>query len=182
MNPKTYLPVPAPVIDTLKEDVPLDGLDEEIVLDDISNIVAAPRKTYYNTVYSSSSSSDDLPLASLNQPSVSNIKEMQQIEKENVHPTKIYDGVHVLVKVSSVKNKHYTYLGVAKSEVDDEGDVKIMFYKTLDNTGKRFKAIETNISYEPYENIVEIVPNPKTVVKGKRVFFNFDKPLNVFEK
>lgn len=182
MNPKTYLPVPAPVIDTLKEDVPLDGLDEEIVLDDISNIVAAPRKTYYNTVYSSSSSSDDLPLASLNQPSVSNIKEMQQIEKENVHPTKIYDGVHVLVKVSSVKNKHYTYLGVAKSEVDDEGDVKIMFYKTLDNTGKRFKAIETDISYEPYENIVEIVPNPKTVVKGKRVFFNFDKPLNVFEK
>ena len=137
MNPKTYQPVPAPVINTLKEDVLLDGLDEEIVLDDISNIVAVARKTYYNTVYSSSSISDDELLTRFSQPSISNIKEMQQIEKENVHPTKIYDGVHVLVKVSSVKDEHYTYLGVAQSEVDEEGDVKIMFYKTMDNNTKK---------------------------------------------
>lgn len=141
-----------------------------------------PGRKHYNKVYFSSSSSDHELLTSFSQPSVSNIKEMQEIEKENVHPTMIYDGVHVLVKVSSVKDKHYTYLGVAKSEVDEEGDVKIMFYKTMDNTGKRFKAVETDISYEPYENIVEIVPKPKIVVKGKRVYFNFDKPLNVFEK
>lgn len=182
MSPKTYQPVPTPVIDTLSEDVLLDGFDKEIVLDDISNIVALPRKTYYNTIYSSSSGSDEELLTSFSQPSVSNIEEIQQIEKENIHPTKIYDGVHVLVKVFSVKDKHYTYLGVVKSEVDEEGDVKIMFYKTLDNTGKRFKAVETDISYEPYENIVEIVNNPKIVAKGKRVYFNFDKPLNVFEK
>ncbi|CAG9794115.1 unnamed protein product [Diatraea saccharalis] len=110
--------------------------------------------------------SDDEFLASYSQPSVSNIKERQLIEKENIHPTKISDGVHVLVKVSSAKDKHYTYLGVAKSEVDEEGDVKIMFYKTVDKTGKRFKAVDTDISYEPYDNILEIVPNPKIVVKA----------------
>ncbi|CAG9789577.1 unnamed protein product [Diatraea saccharalis] len=55
--------------------------------------------------------------------------------------------------------------GVAKSEVDEEGDVKIMFYKTVDKTGKRFKAVDTNISYEPYDNILEIIPNPKIVIK-----------------
>ncbi|KAI8441233.1 hypothetical protein MSG28_014882, partial [Choristoneura fumiferana] len=60
-------------------------------------------------------------------------------------------------------DKHYTYLGVAKSEVNEEGDVKIMFYKTVDKTGKIFKAVETDISYEPYDNILEIVPNPKIV-------------------
>ncbi|CAG9789811.1 unnamed protein product [Diatraea saccharalis] len=169
MSPKTYHPVPAPVIDTLTEGILLDGLDEEIVLDDILYIITVPRRTFYNTVYSTPSSSDDEFLASYSQPSVSNIKERQLIEKENIHPTKISDGVHVLVKVSSVKDKHYTYLGVAKSEVDEEGDVKIMFYKTVDKTGKRFKAVDTDISYEPYDNILEIVPNPKIVVKAKKV-------------
>ncbi|CAG9783815.1 unnamed protein product [Diatraea saccharalis] len=165
MSPKTYHPVPAPVIDTLTEGILLDGLDEEIVLDDILYIITVPRRTFYNTVYSTPSSSDDEFLASYSQPSVSNIKERQLIKKENIHPTKISDGVHVLVKVSSVKDKHYTYLRVAKSEVDEEGDVKIMFHKTVDKTGKRFKAVDTDISYEPYDNILEIVPNPKIVVK-----------------
>ncbi|CAH2102205.1 unnamed protein product [Euphydryas editha] len=50
---------------------------------------------------------------------------------------------------------------VAKSEVDEEGEIKIMFYKTVDGSGKRFKAVEIDISYEPYENILEIVPNQK---------------------
>ncbi|KAI8431327.1 hypothetical protein MSG28_015872 [Choristoneura fumiferana] len=58
--------------------------------------------------------------------------------------------------------------GVAKSKVNEEGDVKIMFYKTVDKTGKIFKAVETDISYEPYDNILEIVPNPKIVVKDLR--------------
>lgn len=108
---------------------------------------------------------DDEPLANFVQPAVSNLKEKQLIEKENVHPLKISDGVHVLVKVSSVKDKYYTYLGVAKSQ-EEEGEVKIMFYKTVDSTGKRFKAVDTDISYEPYDNILAIVPNPKIIVKG----------------
>ncbi|XP_063384484.1 uncharacterized protein LOC134670614 [Cydia fagiglandana] len=63
MNPKTYQPVPVPVINTLREDILSFELDEESVLDDISNVVAVPRRSYYNTVYSSSSNSDDEPLA-----------------------------------------------------------------------------------------------------------------------
>ncbi|CAH2090885.1 unnamed protein product [Euphydryas editha] len=58
------------------------------------------------------------------------------------------------------------HLGVAKSEVDEEGEIKIMFSKTVDGSGKRFKAVETDMSYEPHENILEIVPNPKMIVKG----------------
>ncbi|KAL3286237.1 hypothetical protein HHI36_000748 [Cryptolaemus montrouzieri] len=104
------------------------------------------------------------------------------IDKENIHPSKISEGVHVLVKVSSVKNKHYTYLGVAKSEVDEEGEVKIMFYKNVDDAGRQFKKVETDISYEPYDNILEIVPNPKIIEKGKRIYFDFDDPLNALEK
>lgn len=56
-----------------------------------------------------------------------------------------------------------------------------MFYKTIDKTGKRFIAVTTDISCAPYDNILEI-NNPKIVVKGKRVNFDHDKPLNVFKK
>ncbi|CAH2095385.1 unnamed protein product [Euphydryas editha] len=182
MNPKKYQPVPVSVVDTNGEINCSDRLNEKKILANISNIVTVPRKTYYSTFCTSSSSSNDEPLANVVQPSVSYVNEKQLIEKENVHPLKIFDGVHVLVKVASVKDKYYTYLGVAKSEVDEEGEIKIMFYKTVDGTGKRFKAVETDISYEPYENILEIVPNPKMIVKGKRVYFDFDQPLNVFEK
>lgn len=87
-----------------------------------------------------------------------------------------------MVKLSSVKGKQYTYLGVVKRDVDEEGENKIMFYKTVNGTGKRFKAVETDIFYEPYDNILKIVPNLKMIVKDKGVYFDFDKPLNIFEK
>lgn len=57
----------------------------------------APGRKHYNKVYFSSSSSDDEVLTSFSQPLVSNRKEMQQIEKEIVHPTKICDGVIYLI-------------------------------------------------------------------------------------
>ncbi|CAH2001538.1 unnamed protein product [Acanthoscelides obtectus] len=131
LDPKTYLPVPTPVVGKISNSIEksyADGLKNKELLADISNVHTESRRSYYSMVYSPSSGSDEEVLANLDQPSVSNVKEKQLIDKENVYPSKISDGVYVLVKVSSVKDKHYTYLGVAKSTVDEEGDVKVMFY------------------------------------------------------
>lgn len=59
-----------------------------------------------------------------------------------------------------------------------------MSYKTVDGNGETFKAVKADISYEPYDKILEIVPNSIMIVKGKRiwVFFDYDKPLNVLKK
>lgn len=84
--------------------------------------------------------------------------------------------------VTSEKNQQYQYLGIAQSEVDEEGDVKIMFYRNVDSMGMKFNIVDTDVSFEPYDNILEIVPNPHKVTKGKRVFYYFDNPLNIFEK
>lgn len=46
-----------------------------------------------------------------------------------------------------------------------------MFYKMVNYSGKRFNLVLLNIFYEPYEIIVEIVSNPKMIMKGK--FFEF---------
>lgn len=103
------------------------------------------------------------------------------IEKENIHINKIKHGVCVLVKVSSSKHD-YVYLGKVLSEVEDDGEVKIMFFRSVDDTAKKFRLVETDLSYEPFENLLAIVPDPKKVYKGKRIYYQFDTPLEIFEK
>lgn len=48
--------------------------------------------------------------------------------------TFIIPKYHVLVQISSVKDKHYNQ-GVVESEVDEEEEIKVMFYKTVNGTG-----------------------------------------------
>ncbi|KAL3277594.1 hypothetical protein HHI36_012936 [Cryptolaemus montrouzieri] len=108
-----------------------DESDEEELLADESNTESIRKKTsYYILVYNSPSSSSDAEPLSNFISSISNVEDRKLIDKENIHPSKISEDVHVVVKVSSVMNKHYTYLGVAKSEVDEEGESKILFYET----------------------------------------------------
>ncbi|CAG9571814.1 unnamed protein product [Danaus chrysippus] len=70
----------------------------------------------------------------------------------------------------------------AKSNVDEEGDVLVMFLKTVDDSGRLFKLVENDISDVPYEDLIKILPNPKVVKKRRRQFLKFDEPLPVFEK
>nr|CAI5836576.1 unnamed protein product [Callosobruchus analis] len=94
--------------------------------------------------------------------------------KESLHPNNISEGVHVLVKLSGGKNRYYTYLGKALSSVEEDGDVKIMFFKSVDDSGKLFKLVSGDISYEPYEIIVKIAIEPtkkKEVLNG--VFYRY---------
>ena len=103
------------------------------------------------------------------------------IEKENIHVSKIKQGVCVLVQISSLK-QNYIYLGKALSEVEEDGEVKIMFFKSIDNTATKFKLVESDLSYIPFDNLLAIVPEPKKVCKGKRIYYHFDTALDIFEK
>ncbi|CAH1636783.1 unnamed protein product [Spodoptera littoralis] len=124
-SPQTYQPLPvstSPIsptkisnnleipFDLIPERDSLEYMNELEVLTDISNIVDNPKKFYYESVYSPISSSDDELLSQLKiqqEASVSNTHDRNLIEKENVHPTKIFSGVYVIVKVSSDKDKLY---------------------------------------------------------------------------
>ncbi|KAF5298608.1 hypothetical protein FQR65_LT09703 [Abscondita terminalis] len=72
--------------------------------------------------------------------------------------------------------------GVAKSRVDEDGDVRVMFYKAVDDTGKLFKLVESDISDVMFTNLLNIVSTPKEVKRGKSVYYEFDRPIEVFEK
>ena len=87
--------------------------------------------------------------------------ESQSVGNEILHPTKISEGVYVLVNICSDKNKNYTYLDMSLSTVDEDGDVKIMFFKAIGDNVTIFRAVQKDVSYEPFENIKKIVPQPK---------------------
>ncbi|CAH2001312.1 unnamed protein product [Acanthoscelides obtectus] len=125
---------------------------------------------------SDSESSDDQPGLSKEQNYDNKV-----IEKENIHRSKIKEGVDVLVKICSSKNESI-YLGKALHGVDDDEEVNIVFLKSVDHTGKTFKLVENHISYEQYECLIRIVSEPKKIMKGKRVYYHFPTPLEIFEK
>nr|CAH7753910.1 unnamed protein product [Callosobruchus chinensis] len=182
--PKTYRPLPEAQLSTKeKED---DTIYHALV--DITNKIGMPRESFYDTVYSPDESSDeDQPLAiyktkEYTNPTAISGTSYQTLQPEDIHPTKIEDGVHVLVKVRSERNIQYTYAGVAKSGVDEEGDVLVMFLKAVDDSGRLFKLVDNDLSDVPFDDLIKILPAPKVIKKGKRQFFEFDKPLSVFEK
>lgn len=191
--PKTYRPLPEikAAVSQLFANENEDDAHHEIedfLLSDIKNKTGMPRKRFYDSIYSSDELCDeDQSLAtykikdSPNPPNVTGIT-FQTLQPDDIHPTKIKDGVHVLVNLRSERNVFYTYAGVAKSSVDEEGDVLVMFLKTVDDSRRLFKLVENDLSDVRFEDFVKILPVPKIIKKGRRQFFEFAEPLPIFEK
>ena len=66
--------------------------------------------------------------------------------------------------------------------MDEDGDVKIMFFKAIGDNATIFKTVQKNVSYEPFENFKKIVSQQKKKLVGKRVLYEFSSPLEIFEK
>lgn len=194
-GPKTYRPLPETeqqkTVDEFlsnekEEDLTHDV--EDFTLADITNTIGMSRKSFYDTVYSPDESSDeDQPLSTLktkdstDQTAVCGTS-YQPVQSEDIHPMNIKEGVYVLVKVRSERKIQYTYAGVAKSTVDEEGEVLVMFLKTVDDSGRLFKLVENDLSDVPFDDLIKVLPAPNVIKKGKRQYFQFEEPLSVFEK
>ncbi|KAH9642698.1 hypothetical protein HF086_014395 [Spodoptera exigua] len=176
-NLKTYCPLPK-----REAEVDISTSDREEPLTDITNIIGST-EGFYKTVYTSTSEDeDDQPLLNLRTSVDTKPGTSLDLLGDKIHPSLIKNGTHLLVKVLSERKIEYTYLGVAKSGVDEDGDVRVMFYKSVDDTGKLFKLVETDVSDVMYENLLQIIPPPKIIKRGKRVFYEYDQPIEVFEK
>ncbi|CAG9791138.1 unnamed protein product [Diatraea saccharalis] len=176
-NLKTYCPLPK-----REAEVDISTSDREEPLTDITNIIGS-NEGFYKTVYTSTSEDeDDQPLLSLRKSVDLKPGTSHDLLEDKIHPSLIKNGTHILVKVLSERKIEYTYLGVAKSGVDEDRDVRVMFYKSVDDTGKMFKLVETDVLDVMYENLLEIIPPPKLIKRGKRVFYEYNQPIEVFEK
>lgn len=67
--------------------------------------------------------------------------------------------------------------------VEEDGEVKVMFLRvTSKKDTKSFHLDEQDVSYADYQDVIEILPAPAVVVKGRRIYHHFKKSISIFQK
>ncbi|CAG9781803.1 unnamed protein product [Diatraea saccharalis] len=148
------------------DDTPLASLKITKQLQELTN----RRQNIYSKIYNSES---DKSYSSDKEPSAS----------YDIN-AKIGRGDFLLVKlyVDASKNKSYTYACKTLTEIEDDGEIQVMFLRVVDENAKRFRLDKKDISYVNHENIVKKLPVPALVKKGCRSYYVFKESLEVFEK
>lgn len=95
----------------------------------------------------------------------------------------ISKGQYMLVEVfTKDKKKKYYYVAVAQDDMEEDGEVRVMFLKALDSSKKKFYPDERDVSYVEYEQIKEVLEDPVTVLREKGICYQFAAPVHIFEK
>lgn len=108
-----------------------------------------------------------------------------EVSMEQPDVNKIQHGTHVLVQfVGGIrKTTKYRYAAVCQGNVEEDGEVKITCLNVISGScAKLFKINESDTSYVDFGQILGILPNPKIKLKGNRVFYEFERRVDVFEK
>lgn len=157
------------------------------------NTSAKKKRTYYKDVYGSSSSEENEDNFSIHDSTDDENFDIQNLLVDDnddaidmIEPevSKITQGTHILVQFLGGQRKatKFRYVGVCQSQIDDDGEVKVTFFKVISgNNGKIFRIDEEDTSYVIFNKILGILPNPKIILKGDRIFYEFPKPVDVFE-
>lgn len=103
--------------------------------------------------------------------------------KTNVEVDNVKNGTFLLAEFKGTqKNTSYRYLCVAESEVEEDGEVRVMCLKCMDSTRKKFIPDENDKSYIEFEQILKLFDTPQLKTKGERIFYEFPQPIDIFEK
>lgn len=155
---------------------PLKTQAESVNNQIIAGCSGIKQKNRYNDIYTSSDSDDDQPLASLAR---------DNDLKKPAAPKCISTGSFLLIQIASSKKKatQYRYVGVAQSEVDeDDGELKVMFLKAIDNGANKFRIDEEDISYVAVEQVLAVLRTPVLKSHGDRFYYQFNTMIDIFEK
>lgn len=95
-------------------------------------------------------------------------------------------GTYVLVefetttKRQSTRPTKYRYAAICQSNVEDDGEVKVMCMRAVNNSGKLFQVDEKDI-YVQFEHILSILPQPNVKQVRSNIFYEFTENVDVFE-
>ncbi|KAF8777467.1 hypothetical protein HNY73_014324 [Argiope bruennichi] len=136
-----------------------------------SDVTQAPKKNYpLEKIYSSDSGSD-----SIDEPDTG---ESEEIFSEEVSVNKMYEGVYILVEFTGETRRKikYTYAAIIQNKMDEDGEIQIMCLKAKDSKRKIFQVDEKDVSYVNFEQVLAILPQPRLIMKGNRIFMSFLLP------
>lgn len=129
--------------------------------------------SFYNQVYGSSDSDNE---------DEDHLPEMSSDQQQPPKLEEIKHGTYVLVQFKGPRKTNYRYVAVCQSDVEDDGDVKIMCLKLSGESGNRFRVDEKDVSYVNFDQILYILPTPSLVMQGNRVTYNFNIKVDIYEK
>ena len=144
----------------------------------ITKALQLPTKIKLNIsdVYSSSSSIELLEFTDDEDITV------RQMEEPNIK--NITTGAYLLIQIVGGKKNSfkYKYIGTPQSDVEEDGDIKVMFLRSIDGIGRNFQVKENDVSCIKFDEVLGILKNPSLKMKGNRIFYQFDTPIDVYEK
>ncbi|XP_039283002.1 uncharacterized protein LOC120351095 [Nilaparvata lugens] len=110
---------------------------------------------------------------------VENDATSNQVSWENIKP-----GKFILAEFKSEKkNTKYRYVCSVQKKDDDDGEVTVQGLKLANDSGTEFfVADENDISYIEFESILEILSDPKIIIKNRLLLYKFPQKINVYEK
>ena len=151
-----------------KTELPIEHLNTSAVFTDSED----------NSMPLSTNVSDNNINSSLNcdllTPGVSEYEKAQQKNRYS-------SGDYVLVKYIARKTE-YHYAGICSSVHDEDGELRVTFLKICNKNGTLFRLDENDVSDVPVDQVIKKLPVPNLVTKGNRVFYQFKKKIDVFEK
>lgn len=96
---------------------------------------------------------------------------------------KIKEGTHILVQImGGHRNKsQFRYVAVCMGQLDNNYEVKVMFYKAAAEENSLFTINEDDSSYISENQILGVLPQPEIKMKGKRIYYKFLSSIDVKE-
>nr|CAI5820480.1 unnamed protein product [Callosobruchus analis] len=130
-------------------------------------------KLYYHSVYSDSSSDDDVPLSELRKLSLINRKSSSERDSLIVEP-----GTYVIVNIKPATSRTsnvYRYVALCEYGISSNSDgSRVTFLREChDRVSQLFRLEESDKSYVTRRDIIEILPMPHIVKRGKRIYYKF---------
>lgn len=159
------------------------------------------KPSFYKRVYSSSSESEE----EYEEDNDDEVLENEQTGAEDKYlpdstavktDCEIKTGAFVLIQINPLDNSRSLrrntssrpssrYIGICQSDLDDEGEVKVTFLKGVPGKqfeGRLFKLNDNDTAYVKADDILYSLPYPQIQNKGDRLFYLFDRKIDVTER
>lgn len=135
----------------------------------------------YCDVYSTDSEDDCSSIGELEkrQEDESEVVETLIEQDELVEESQIIPDKYVLVKYHTHRLNNLFYAAVCQSAVTNDGEVSVLFLTSHGKNRRVFKVGEEGEKYIDVEQVVKILPTPKIIAAGNRLYYEFTRPLPV---
>lgn len=86
----------------------------------------------------------------------------------------------MLVKLQDKKTE-YRYVAMCTG-VEDDDELQVVFCKICDETGKKFRINDYDISFISWDQVLKKLPSPNLKMRGQRSFYAFNESIDVYER